>query len=150
MILDTLDLADVPAWVAGGWGVDALAGRLTREHRDLDLALPAEDLDRAVNAVVGLGFAVETEWLPVRVELGGGPGGWVDLHPLVFDADGNGVLAGLDGESFDYPAEDFTQGLIGGRAVQCISVRLQRRFHEGYEPRPQDVHDLAILESLDR
>jgi lincosamide nucleotidyltransferase A/C/D/E len=27
--------------LAGGWGVDALAGRQTREHRDLDVMVPA-------------------------------------------------------------------------------------------------------------
>ena len=149
MVLEAIAVAEVPVWIAGGWGVDALAGRVTREHRDLDLAVRAEDLDRAVDAVAGLGFVVETDWLPTRVELGGGPGGWVDLHPVRFDADGNGVLAGLDGETYEYPAEDFTQGVIGGRLVQCISPRLQRRLHQGYAPRTRDLHDLRVLEGLD-
>jgi len=149
MVLETLAQAEVPAWVVGGWGVDALAGRVTREHRDLDLAVRADDLERAVAAVEGLGYTVETDWLPVRVELGGGPGGWVDLHPLAFDAAGNGVLTGLDGATFHYPAGDFTQGVIGGRLVQCISPRLQRRFHQGYEPRARDLHDLRVLEALE-
>ena len=29
--------AGVRFWLAGGWGVDALAGRQTRSHRDLDV-----------------------------------------------------------------------------------------------------------------
>lgn len=148
-VLETLAEAEVPAWVVGGWGVDALAGRATRQHRDLDLAIRSEDLNAAVDALVGLGFDIETDWLPTRLELGDGPGGWVDLHPLAFDAEGRGVLPGLDGGSFEYPAADFTQGVIGGRVVQCISVDLQRRFHEGYPPRDQDLHDLRILEGLD-
>jgi hypothetical protein len=45
-ILDALDEAAVTHWIEGGWGVAALAGRQTRPHRDLDLAVDAADLDR--------------------------------------------------------------------------------------------------------
>jgi hypothetical protein len=37
-VLERLDRAGVPVWLDGGWGVDALVGRQTRPHRDLDLA----------------------------------------------------------------------------------------------------------------
>lgn len=39
-VLDLLSDADVETWVSGGWGVDALVGRQTRTHRDLDLLVP--------------------------------------------------------------------------------------------------------------
>ena len=149
-VLEVLTDADLPAWVVGGWGIEALAGRVTRDHRDLDLAIRDADLHRAMDALAGLGFAVETDWLPTRVELGGGPGGWVDLHPLAFDAEGTGVLTGLDGVRFVYPSDQFAQGAIGGRVVQCISAALQRTFHEGYPARPEDLHDLAVLDALDQ
>ncbi len=95
--------------------------------------------------MLDLGFTVDTEWLPVRVELAGGPGGWVDLHPLEFDVDGNGLLAGLDGRRYLYPSADFTRGVIRGHVVPCISARLQRRFHEAYPLRPHGRHDLQVL-----
>jgi lincosamide nucleotidyltransferase A/C/D/E len=41
-VLDVLDGASCRVWVGGGWGVDALDGRQTRTHRDLDLAVDAE------------------------------------------------------------------------------------------------------------
>ncbi|MDH4308687.1 MAG: amino acid transporter [Acidimicrobiia bacterium] len=41
-VLSVLDLLD-EAWVDGGWGVDALVGRQTRRHLDLDLALPTRN-----------------------------------------------------------------------------------------------------------
>lgn len=34
------------ACVGGGWAVDALLGEQTREHADLDLWVPAGDLER--------------------------------------------------------------------------------------------------------
>jgi lincosamide nucleotidyltransferase A/C/D/E len=39
-------------------------------------------------------------------------------------------------------------GVIAGRGVACLSAGQQRRFHSGYEHRPQDVHDLAQLEAI--
>jgi lincosamide nucleotidyltransferase A/C/D/E len=36
-VLEALAAAGCPAWIGGGWGVDALVGYQTREHRDLDL-----------------------------------------------------------------------------------------------------------------
>ncbi len=54
-VLDRLDRAGVRHWVGGGWGVAALAGRQTREHRDLDLAIDAEDLDTCLQVLNQLG-----------------------------------------------------------------------------------------------
>ena len=144
-MLQALQAAGVRYWLAGGWGVDALVGHESREHRDLDLAVDATTFDKACRALLLLGFTPETDWLPVRLEFANGPGGWVDLHPIVFDDSGDGVQQGLDGQSFAYPAEDLTMGSIQGHAVPCISVRLQRAFHSGYDPRPQDLHDLRLL-----
>jgi hypothetical protein len=42
-VLADLTEAGCSVWVAGGWGVDALVGRQTRLHRDLDLALDGRD-----------------------------------------------------------------------------------------------------------
>jgi lincosamide nucleotidyltransferase A/C/D/E len=147
-ILDARHTAQVRCWVAGGWGVDALVHAVTRGHRDLDLAVATESFDAAVDVLTGLGFRPEADWLPVRLEVGGGPGGWVDLHPLAVDENGDGVQSGFDGQEFHYPAGDLVMGEIAGRAVPCISASLQRRFHSGYVPRPQDLHDLRLLDAL--
>ena len=147
-ILDALHAADVRCWIAGGWGVDALVHAVTREHRDLDLAVATQSFDAALDVLTGLGFRPVADWLPVRLEVGGGQGGWVDLHPLNFDENGDGVQSGFDGQLFHYPAADLVSGDIAGRPVPCISAGLQRTFHMGYEPRPQDLHDLRLLEPL--
>lgn len=72
----------------------------------------------------------------------------MDLHPLAFDENGDGVQSGFDGQLFHYPAADLVIGDIAGRLVPCISAGLQRTFHSGYDPRPQDLHDLRLLETL--
>ncbi len=147
-VLDALEAAGTAYWISGGWGVDALVGRRTRAHRDLDLAIDAAHEAGAMRALEALGYAVETDWRPVRVELVEPGEGRVDLHPVVFDGSGDGRQAGLDGAWFDYPRAELTTGTIGGRTVPCISPRLQLTFHEGYEPRDVDVVDLRRLYQL--
>ena len=49
-----LDAAGVRCWVIGGWGIDALVGRMTRSHHDLDLLVHRDDVaayDAAVRSV---------------------------------------------------------------------------------------------------
>jgi lincosamide nucleotidyltransferase A/C/D/E len=144
-VLDALASVGCPAWISGGWGVDALVGQRTRVHRDLDLAIPAHREPGALEALGQLGYLIETDWRPVRVEVLADGRGRVDLHPLIFDKAGDGHQAGLHGTSFRWPSDCFTSGVIGGRRVGCISVEQQLRFHSGYEQREVDRADLALL-----
>jgi lincosamide nucleotidyltransferase A/C/D/E len=129
-------------------GVAALAGRQTREHRALDLAIDAEDLHTCLQALSQPGYAAETDWLPVRIELRAPGARWVDVHPVNSRADGHGRPPDLDGGHFDYPPTAFTTGSIGNRPVNCLSPQQQCRFRTGYEHRLQDTYDLeqAIVE----
>ena len=145
-LLDALSQAGSRVWVAGGWGVDVLVGRQTREHGDLDLAIDADGLAAALASLAMLGYRIEVDWLPVRVALVGD--GRVDLHPVVFDGHGDGVQAGFDGEVFHYPAEGLTVGTMDGRPVPCLAADLQLSFRQGYELRDVDHHDLALLHGL--
>jgi hypothetical protein len=43
-VLESLTVADVPWWVAGGWAVDALVGEQTRPHDDVDVMVPVDAL----------------------------------------------------------------------------------------------------------
>lgn len=149
-ILEALDDARVPYWVGGGWGVAALVGRQTRDHRDLDLAVSADHLQLCLDALGIVGYETETDWLPVRIELRAAAGdAWVDFHPVLFDARGHGRQAGLDGTFFDYPAEAFSAGVLNGRDVRCLSVGQQRAFNTGYRHQAKDTHDLAQLDGID-
>jgi lincosamide nucleotidyltransferase A/C/D/E len=150
-VLSSLERARCRAWVvAGGWGVDALVGEKTRAHRDVDLAIDADDEADALRALAGLGYTIETDWRTARVELVAAGSRWVDLHPMRFDAHGHGREADLGGGSSEYPSGCFVTGRIGGRVVGCLSVELQLRFRAGYESRDVDRHDLALLATLDR
>src|SRR5215472_5062822 len=57
-LMNALDSAGVSAWVAGGWGVDALIGHQTRRHYDLDLVVAdaPENLERMEQVLARDGF----------------------------------------------------------------------------------------------
>lgn len=149
-LLDLLDEVGAEPVVAGGWGVDALARRATRDHRDLDLLVRADRLDAAIAACAHLGYEPGVDWLPVRIELDdAATDRHVDLHPAHADGAGGWWHHGLDGDRFEHPMADLTTGSIAGRPVRCLTATRQRALHAGYDLRPEDRHDLAVLRSLD-
>jgi lincosamide nucleotidyltransferase A/C/D/E len=147
-VLDALEAAAVPHWLAGGWGVDVLHGAQTRDHRDLDLLTDAGRHEACLRLLAALGCEVETDALPVRVELAAPGERWVDVHPVVFDASGHGVQGDPGGLHFDYAPDVLTTAPYAGRDVPCVSLAQQVVGHTGYAPRPQDLHDLALLRAL--
>ncbi|MFE0461830.1 nucleotidyltransferase domain-containing protein [Kitasatospora sp. NPDC058965] len=145
-ILALLGGAGARVWIAGGWGVDALLGRQTREHRDLDLLHRQEQEPTVLAALAAAGFVQTVDWRPVRFVLADGHGRELDLHPLAFAADGSATQASPDpGQPFAYPASCFVTGTVRGTAVPCLSVEQQVHFHQGYDPRPCDREDMAQL-----
>jgi lincosamide nucleotidyltransferase A/C/D/E len=147
-VLEALAAVGCRAWIGGGWGVDALVGYQTRGHRDLDLAVDAEQRAAALVALGKLGYLMETDWRPVRVEVVAAGRGRVDVHPVTFDEAGDGRQADRDGGFFRYPAGCFTVGTIAGRRVNCLTIEQQLGFHSGYQPRDIDHADLAFLHGL--
>ncbi|MER8031027.1 amino acid transporter [Streptomyces bauhiniae] len=145
-VLALLRRAGADVWIGGGWGIDALVGARTRDHRDLDLMHRA-DQEPAVLAALGeAGFTETLDQRPVRFVMTAPDGREIDLHPLVFAGDGSAEQASPDpGRPFAYPAACFVTGTIGGRTVPCLSATQQVHFHQGYEPSDRDRHDMAQL-----
>ncbi|MFD7867059.1 nucleotidyltransferase domain-containing protein [Streptomyces sp. NPDC057682] len=145
-VLALLEEAGTEVTLAGGWGVDALVGEETRAHGDLDLLHRQEQEPAVVAALAAAGYAETVDQRPVRFVMSRPDGASVDLHPLRFAADGSAVQSSFDpDEPFAYPADCFVRGTVGGRGVRCVSAARQADFHRGYEPRPQDLHDTALL-----
>jgi lincosamide nucleotidyltransferase A/C/D/E len=147
-VLDLLAGAGVEPVVDGGWAVDAALGRQRRDHGDLDLCIAAQHVDRTLQVLRLRGYEVTDDGRPTRVELRGrgGLGPQVDLHPLVFDSEGNGVQRLSEQSSFTYPAAGLAgRGSIAGRPVRCLTPALQLVCHQGYEPDEDDYDDVAEL-----
>lgn len=144
-VLDALARGGVTVSVAGGWAIDALLGRVTRDHADLDLAIDAAEVERAVVVLGELGLTIDVDERPARLAMGDRDRA-VDLHPVVWAADGTGRQTGLLGEIFAYPPGSIDAlGRIDDRVVRCLTPDLLVHFHDGYAPRPIDRQDMAAL-----
>jgi lincosamide nucleotidyltransferase A/C/D/E len=145
-VLTLLRRADVDVWIGGGWGIDALIGEQTRDHRDLDL-MHRQDQEAAVMAALSVeGFAESLNWRPVRFVVMYADGREIDFHPLVFADDGSAEQASPEPKQpFIYPSSCFVSGTISGTTVPCLSAAQQILFHHGYEPTDRDRHDMAQL-----
>lgn len=133
--------------VNGGWGVDALVGRQTRPHQDLDVFIDEDHEADFMAWLTSRGYRVTEDWRPVRVQLSS-PSGQIDVHAMRVDPAGNGVQQGLDGEVYFHPSEQRVTGLIDGQAVVVASAGRARELRSGYPPRAVDLHDLAVLNEL--
>ncbi len=141
--------AGVDIWIDGGWAVDALVGRETRSHADLDIAAEAKDVAALRRLLAARGYAEapshdSNAW---NFVLADPDGRRIDVHVVELD-DKLGVLgAPLAGTA--YPAGSLTgQGRLGTLPVNCVSADVLLRFKTSYPPRPVDRHDVAALCAL--
>jgi len=147
-LLRRLNDHQVDVCVGGGWGVDALLTEQTREHSDLDLWVPAGQLERLFVAFIEAGIDRVFPWpgdRPWNFVLHDGVRRRIDLHLYEALADGRVHYgSAVDGETF--PAEALAgEGLIAGMAVRCEAAEWAVRWHTGYPPRDVDRHDVPLL-----
>jgi lincosamide nucleotidyltransferase A/C/D/E len=146
-LLALLTGADLDVWVDGGWGVDALVGRQTRVHGDLDLGVPRPHLQSVIKVLGEVGYGVTDErFIQVTVQLTHPEGHRVDLHPSTPVTDGGTEQTDFDGNTYHIPPP--THGHIAGQAVPCMPLEVQLHTHRGYDLRPKDHHDLELLRRL--
>lgn len=145
-LYEQLTSSGITVWVDGGWGVDALLGRQTRPHQDLDIALQVKDEPRMLELLGARGFRPkgESHARPFNYILTDGAGLEIDLHLVVLDADGNGDYGGDGGESYTASALS-GEGAIGGRPVRCIAAAELVGFHSDYELQEKDFQDVSAL-----
>jgi lincosamide nucleotidyltransferase A/C/D/E len=145
-VLELLADARVTCWLNGGWGVDALVGRQTRPHEDLDLVIAVADVVPAIDALQKVGFALDEDLRPVSFTLCTEDGRKVDFHPVTWDQAGSGIQAQPNNSSWTYPAEGFRGvGQVAGRPVRCLAADVQILCHAGYQLDADDLRDLEVL-----
>ena len=68
-VIELFENTGITYWLDGGWGVDILAGKQTRIHRDIDINFDAQHTEKLLNVLLNLGYKIDTDWKPVRIEL---------------------------------------------------------------------------------
>lgn len=156
-VLEGLAGVAVETWLVGGWGVDALLGRQSRPHSDLDLIMPANGpaLQRARAALSALGYSRQLEeTLPDN-----GPMSWrlvavnsigqcVDMHPVDLSA-APFTSSAANRAMLSTP---LTMGRLDTRPVPCVSAEVHlalKVFHQRLSPlQAKDHKDIILLQRL--
>jgi len=141
----------------GGWACDALLGKQTREHGDVDLLLRDADREQALQTLEQAGFeriytfdspplaANVVELTDHRLRR------CASLHFTDLSSDEpwgfRGILrARLSEAGFD-PDEQFATGTVGGREVDCLSPPAQLVLHSLHEPNETQRRDMQLLKT---
>jgi len=137
----------VRIWIDGGWGVDALLGRQTRPHQDLDIAIQKKDLATLEHVLGAKGYRRIKREIerPFNFVLGDDEGREIDVHVIVLNKQGNGIYGPAENGHM-YPADSLQgSGTIDGHSVSCISPEWMVKFHSGYELKEKDFKDVSAL-----
>ena len=146
-VCDLMQTNDITMWIDGGWGVDALLGKQTRSHGDLDVVVQKQNVPKIRELLDARGFREKGEdyaqpWNYILVD---DRGREIDLHIIELDADGNGRY-GRHHSGDSYTAHALSgYGTIGDHQVRCIAVEDMVRFHTGYDLKDKDLRDVSAL-----
>jgi lincosamide nucleotidyltransferase A/C/D/E len=134
----------IAVWLDGGWAIDALVGRQRRAHDDLDLVAACEDVAQIEAALGDLGYLRADAGDPRIVVMLDEAGHQVDVHPVVFTAEGDGIYQMTAGGDWVYPRDGFSgSGEVLGRRVPCLTPEVMMLCHAtGYVL--DDVHQADV------
>ena len=145
-VVDLLKKAEkicVDVWIDGGWGVDALVGHQTRPHNDIDILIQKQDTTVFTEMLKSNGYREtkmeftttdHTAWCNYHDRT-------IDLHLFEFAEAGT-----LRFENETYPSDILNgKGVIGGISVCCLTAEAQILYHQGYEQKEKDRHDVLLL-----
>jgi len=145
--------------ICGGWGVDALLGRQTRPHEDLDVLVEREDLPSILLLLGEAGYGDAQPWeeslpLAARGACAGAASAFVvaagdrivDVH--VYEIDGGDVVPLWAVDRRWAQLDAMTSGTIAGTPVTCLSPALQLELHRGYDLPLTHQDDVAALQRL--
>ncbi|MGH7392990.1 MAG: nucleotidyltransferase domain-containing protein [Candidatus Rokuibacteriota bacterium] len=154
-----LQEAGIETWLQGGWGIDALLGQQTREHKDLDLLIKVDDLARLLRLLDSHGFVLKHTWeenrwvvedgerVPTAFVVGHDDGRELDFHAVRFDGD-DVILPAWSSELALSLADLGGMGLLDGVPVRCYSAEMQLRVHAGYDLPPYQTEDVRRLQDV--
>jgi lincosamide nucleotidyltransferase A/C/D/E len=149
----------IRVWLTGGWGIDALLGKQTRPHKDLDVVMLLDDVFRMCELMVADGYGLKDLWsenlwatdaqntkIATAFVLHDSDGREFDAHAMRLDDQGNGIPAWEDTEGLIFKVQNLAgMGKIAGFTVQCITPEMQMRCHTGYELPEVQLRDLELL-----
>jgi lincosamide nucleotidyltransferase A/C/D/E len=131
----------IPIWIDGGWCVDALLGRQTRAHPDLDIAVERKFAAQLEQLLLSWGYQRRngdqaSAWNYSMEQ----QGRVVDVHVFEFDENGKNVYG------VQYPFGSLNgEGVILHSKVRCVGPEWMFKFKTAYTPTEKDLQDVQAL-----
>jgi hypothetical protein len=156
-VTQVLESAGIPAWLFGGWGLDARIGHLTREHGDVEFWVERVHAELSKSVLVTAGAtALDTQPPTESCEFT-----WdgTDFSTAYFDRQPNGAFSQPDGRWSDwlFPPDSFVNEAVmfdGARVLVMSTAGMLAmkeqypRLRNGRPWRPKDVADIETLRAL--
>ncbi len=157
-VIAVTQAAGIPAWLFGGWGLDARIGRITREHGDVEFWVESIHAERSKAVLVAAGARALTTQPPEEAcEFT-----WDDLpfSTAYFDRQPDGSFSQPRGRFSDwlFPPGSFGDepGMLEGTPVLAMSVSgmlaMKEQFpylRNGSPWRQKDIADIEMLRRLE-
>jgi hypothetical protein len=156
-VTTVMQAADIPAWLFGGWGLDARIGRITRQHGDVEFWVERIHAERSKAVLVGAGATALTTQPPEEAR----EFTWDDVpfSTAYFDPQPDGTSVQLLGRWSDwlFPPGSFGHEpvVLDGTPVLAMSaagmLAMKEQFphlRNGRPWRQKDIADIEILRGL--
>ncbi len=153
-IYSGLESLSVRPILDGGWGVDALLGTETRAHKDVDLIITKNDLQKVKDHLLLQGFTDCTEdgvWWHFFMESNDATIDFIVVQP---EKSGGAYLGPRENNMF-FPEEAFNgTGRVLGKEVRCLPANYRIRsltkdfgvvVKNNYQISAQDCQDMIAL-----
>jgi hypothetical protein len=156
-VVNALGAAGIPAWLFGGWGLDARIGRITREHGDVEFWVERRDAERSKAVLVEAGATALATQPPVEACEFTWDG--VGFSTAYFDRQPDGSFSQPQGRWSDwlFPPGSFGHepAMLDGAPVLAMSVAgmlaMKEQFprlRNGRPWRQKDIDDINMLRGL--
>jgi Aminoglycoside-2''-adenylyltransferase len=156
-VIAATEAADIPAWLFGGWGLDARIGRITREHGDVEFWVERIHAERSKAVLVEAGATALTTQPPEEACEFTWDG--VPFSTAYFDRQPDGSFYQPLGRWSDwlFPPGSFGDDpvTLDGTPVLAMSVSgmlaMKEQFPQLRNGRPwrqKDIGDIEILRGL--
>ena len=156
-VTNALGAAGIPAWLFGGWGLDARMGRITREHGDIEFWLERLEAERSKAVLAEAGATALATQPPTEACEFTWDG--VDFSTAYFDRQPDGSFSQPHGRWSDwlFPPGSFGDEpvTLDGTPVLAMSVSgmlaMKEQFphlRNGRPWRQKDIDDIKTLRRL--
>jgi hypothetical protein len=139
-------------WLRGGWAIDFLLGRITREHSDIDVVTMIQHRDELEKAMVEAGFQLipvselQTDFLKNGVD--------ISFVFVIQTSDGRIIANGFpdwEWRKDALPTNEFTLHGITAFVLSPFQLLEEKLVYEqgtGRKPRPKDIESMKIIQSI--